>query len=465
MASLSEKVKEDQKHKIVENAREVQSKMMVENLLSKTGSQSVEDFLKRYRAAQNVTDNVKSIMNLADAKLLQLQNEHSDLYETIGTSLFENAVVDDNDGSTQDDDRMTVNTFESDGESKSIPVAEKDMRVVDQEIFSAEAKVVHWQKQCEKAYGLLRDLRGGIDTVSSQLTKNYKLLHNLPRNDYVSAGKTDEDLIKSLSWVEERLASVNDAMTLDPNKPTGSAITDETKPLPDRQIEAAALIQTLVLKKSPANSARKGKMRGVDIDNELYRSQLKTVRIMPLDVDDRYKTEIEDVERKRDYTAEMREYRERNEVDVDEAEGVRNFLDDALKTHDSQVALRRNNTIIMGINKSQMKNIPLRDLLRYSKESHRIEGYGYAVDSLMQSDELDIAQPSPRKKKEHTYSIQMRSPVRGGEPRREEFSVKIDDNDMPSRADIKKRATRVTHAAAVTTERMRAGMFVNDVSE
>jgi hypothetical protein len=108
----------------------------------------------------------------------------------------------------------------------------------------AEMRLMRVQKSLDKTLKMINDCRTGTKHLMDLLTVNAKLLHPLPRS-IPPRLESDEDIIRCLSWMEERILGINEAIMLDAGKPQGG-VTDDTKSLPARQTELAQLVQNML---------------------------------------------------------------------------------------------------------------------------------------------------------------------------------------------------------------------------
>jgi hypothetical protein len=100
----------------------------------------------------------------------------------------------------------------------------------------------HFQRLCENSVHITSEAKTAIAHLIRLLVINNKLLHNLPRSSPPPLN-SDTDIPACLSWTEDRLIALNEALTMDANRPTNAS--EENKPIAQRQVELAALVHNM----------------------------------------------------------------------------------------------------------------------------------------------------------------------------------------------------------------------------
>ena len=107
------------------------------------------------------------------------------------------------------------------------------------------------QKSLDKALKNINDVRSGTAHLMELLVVNSKLLQGLPKSATPKLD-SDEDIVRCLSWMEERILGINEAIMLESGKPSGGT-TDDTKSLPARQTELAQLVENMIRSAGPVD--------------------------------------------------------------------------------------------------------------------------------------------------------------------------------------------------------------------
>ena len=224
---------------INQRAREMQSKMVFEFLVERTGYNNEKDFVDRYRDAQKLTETLQNSQLVADNQLQQLQREHAVLFQT-WTDI---AYVDASTAGASNEDTETA--------GKEV----RDTRYLDRQLFSTEMKVLQLQRQIEKAFQTMSEVRTGVTFLASLLHNNTKLLHNLPKSS-PPVIKNEGDIIAALSWAEERIQGINEMIALEGNN-KAPANDDSRKTFFERQIDLAVTMQETIIKQREKSNNKK----------------------------------------------------------------------------------------------------------------------------------------------------------------------------------------------------------------
>lgn len=89
----------------------------------------------------------------------------------------------------------------------------------------------------------INEIKMGVMHLVNLLSINEKLLSNLPTSSTLPI-RADDDIARALSWCEERVLAINESMVLDNSKTT---VTDDSKPIHERQMELASLIEVIII--------------------------------------------------------------------------------------------------------------------------------------------------------------------------------------------------------------------------
>lgn len=109
----------------------------------------------------------------------------------------------------------------------------------------------HLQKQMEKTMVVANEVKTGITHLINLIQANAKLMGALPKSAPPRLA-TDNDMIYALSWCEERVLAINEALMLESSKPS-NAISEENKLLSSRQSELATIIMDAMVHKRGGN--------------------------------------------------------------------------------------------------------------------------------------------------------------------------------------------------------------------
>lgn len=333
---------------------EMESKKLMEYLQDKTHSSSAEEFIEKFTSNIQLTDSLRTHQNVCESKIAQLRAEHAELYDSWGATVFEKGG-------------------ELNGEGNGGSAI--DARYLDQKLFQAEMKLNSSARKSEKSLLLINEIRTGVNHVVTLLAANAKLLSNLPKS-VPPALNTDEDIAQVLSWCEERVLAIQEALVLDTS--SSHAVANDNQPLHARQIELSSLIhdmnQKMIIKAKKKKKAVREKRSGgisLGIINDTVEDVMTPRAIMvpsksaaDKDYDKKVKNSIEN--------------HDKNEANFEEkvkqellsrgnpAKDVAKFLNDSLSTHDSKEMLRRSNFLS-------------------NKKQGRRAGYGYALEGVLRS--------------------------------------------------------------------------------
>lgn len=211
-------------------------------IFQKTESNTYEEFIERYMQDQQLLEQLRSQQVLVDSRLSQLRTEHAELY----------AVWSDISFLAEESNTANVATTNPNQDDNSD-------RYLDNQLFVKEVRMHHYQRLGENSVHTIGEARVAVSHLMRLLIINSKLLSNLPRSPPPDLN-SDADLTACLSWCEDRLIALNEALTMDANRPNN---TEENKPIAQRQTELAALVHTMnhENKKNRLNSSMKNQKK------------------------------------------------------------------------------------------------------------------------------------------------------------------------------------------------------------
>jgi hypothetical protein len=317
------------KQQIIDNASSIQAEMMFSFVTEKTGSSSEEEFIQRFNSGQKLTESLRSQQILADSKLAHLRSEYNELYSSWGELLFVGSGDDEKDGKKSG--------------------AEPDARYLDNHLFFSEMRLNQTHRQYESSIISINEVRTGVNHLLVLLSCNSKMLQNLPRSVQPQIRSTS-DIGNCLSWIEERILAVNEAMALDNSKP--SSQIDDSKPFFERQIDLAVIVQDdqtnsgRIQRLTPKKKKKRDKNPpGIDM-SEAYVSLTDAVVVRALaESDKQYFEKTSKLNHARDKNAENREIQQLLDRKGDVAKGTALFIKEALSTAHSKESLRKANVL------------------------------------------------------------------------------------------------------------------------
>jgi hypothetical protein len=251
-------------------------------LFEKTEFTSIDTFLERYQQDQQMLENLRAQQSLADARLAQLKQEHTALMDdwndiTFSSSdanshsnnLNDSAHASDekqisegddevqesknknssssthaNDGATKDGNPLT-NSSKKAKTNKIQSQFEDYGRFLDNQLFAKEVQLHHVQRIYDHDVHLMSEIRNAVGHIMSQLTTNNKLLAGLSRHQAPNL-RSDTDLLQCVSWCEDMIIALNEALTMDAaNRPNAGGNPEDTKSIAERQMELAGLVHDM----------------------------------------------------------------------------------------------------------------------------------------------------------------------------------------------------------------------------
>ncbi len=374
------------------DAKVRQAQMSLEFLLRTTGSSSEGEFLDRFNDSMALTTTLRNQQTMTEARITLLRQEQDEMHEEVS------ALTGYGDGSENQNLDMATRHFES-------------------KIFDAEIRLAHSTRQAESAAIVINEIRSGVNHIMNTLHQNAKMLHNLPTGNPPKITK-EEDIIRTLSWCEERVLAINEALVLDTGaKPAGASDTTG-KMLQHRQTDHAAAVIAMVAK-SPLKSKKKKQTKQkkgqknishsiIDFseENAQITSPRNNLVLCADNVPIVFDEKIAEVIQKQDAYMDLLERKSKLSGNRDSTVGVSKFLSDALSTHDAREALRKANRLANKIQgKSAGYGLALEDLLK-NKGPELLESKPEATHSKNSIElfKLDFNVPSRDELKEKTAS-------------------------------------------------------------
>lgn len=346
-------------HMVHTTHSEAEAKRKLEYLQEKTHSSSPEEFIEKFTSNIQLTESLKTHQNVCDSKIAQLRQEHTDLYESFGSTV------------QQEVDPGDADTGTGTGTGAGAACSQKEL---DDKLFKTEMKLNSNSRKAEKSILLINEIRTGVQHLVSLLVSNAKILTNLPKSPLPILA-SDEDVAPVLSWCEERVLAIQEALILDTSS-AHPAVYDNNK-LHERQIQLSNLIHQMTVKVN--NKSRKKKRfhekRDGGISQGIISSHAED-NITPRAVMVTSKGNEDNLFEKKMKSS--TEGHDKNELVFedkmrslllqkgDPAKDVAKFLNDSLTTHDSKELLRKANFLS-------------------NKKQGRHAGYGFALESVLRS--------------------------------------------------------------------------------
>lgn len=264
-------------------------------LLEKTASSSADELIERFQEGQNLLGSLRKQQTLVDSRIAQLQSEHAELFATFSDLAF---ISDDpaipaavasasaaaegaaaaaagvdgslaavssvgpgggakmsspgNGGGSED-----ANAAATGAEVTKSPVMSD--RYLDNQLFAKEVRMNQLLRKKDHAEQIISDVRTAVGYLINLMVINAKLLYALPKSDPPPI-KSPDDILSAISWFEDRLTALSEALAMDANKPTGANTADDNKPLSERQLDLALLVQKMNLDIARPGSRQGGKV-------------------------------------------------------------------------------------------------------------------------------------------------------------------------------------------------------------
>ncbi|RYH32334.1 hypothetical protein EON65_00715 [archaeon] len=220
-------------------------------MLQKTESNSFDEFLDRYVQGQNLLETLRSQQVLVDSRLAQLRAEHAELYSIWSDISF----------LAEEQNSANTGVAPLSPNGSTLPVSpvkdtvadENSDRYLDNQLFAKEVRMHHYQRMFDKSVHVISEAKTAISHIMGLLKVNSRLLSALPRSTAPEL-QTDQDMVPCLSWCEDRIIALNEALTMDANRPNAGANEEKSKPMPQRQADLADEIYKMVYERKNRKS-------------------------------------------------------------------------------------------------------------------------------------------------------------------------------------------------------------------
>lgn len=386
-------ISQQRQEEILKEAHRVQTQLMVQYIFEKTDSNDVDEFVERFTQGQKMLEIVRSQQILVDSRLSQLRAEHRDLYTKWSDISF----------ISEDSKHALENDVVDSGNLNSDPAAAREEiddneRYLDNKLFSKEVRLQQVKRLYDTAVYSINEVRTSIAHIVNLLSINSRLLSALPRSNPPSL-KEEKDLIPCLSWCEDRITAINEALAMDANKPSGANTTDDTRSISHRQVELTNLLQNMIHatnrrgearspegdKRMKGNNKRKqkgglskGLLNNVAFDRNTFISDPDEVVVPAASKIDRiYDSKIGKLTAERDKRQEMLEsqYQFTSSWDKQRNNDVHKFLNDSLDFKTTKDMNRKANQLV-------------------NKRTGRKAGYGLVLENLLRAKGASTAFPA-----------------------------------------------------------------------
>eukprot|EP00981_Chlorochromonas_danica_P014262 scaffold7649_cov165-Ochromonas_danica.AAC.2 len=357
-------------------------------MLQKTESNSFDEFLERFLQGQSLLETLRSQQVLVDSRLSQLRAEHAELYTVWSDISFLADESTMSSGAGAGASAVATSTTPSANDAND--------RYLDNQLFAKEVRLHRFQRMYDKSVHVVSEVRTAISHIMSLLVVNSKLLAALPRIPPPSL-QTDQDLVTCLSWCEERIIALNEALTMDANRPNAATNEEKSKPLAQRQADLAEEIHNLMHErkglKTQYKSQRKsnGAMSKVLIassDSNGFVSSPRNVVVPPVGkLDKIYDAKMTKLLNERDRQLDLNESHNYYSWDNSAQNEVQRFLLEGLDMKKTKDMSRHAKTLV-------------------NKRSGRAQTYGLVLEELMKArgQALNLHPSSPIKETETTSS-------------------------------------------------------------
>jgi len=281
-----------------------QVQKLIKYLLEKTESSSVDEFLDRFNQNKKLVDILNNQQMLLDSQLSQLRTEHQELSALRSDMSFvgEEPLKPTEDSDSNDNEKpvmaatpkspvahteefmsptsrkaaaaatepsgansTTTGSLDeasiSNSVNQSMQEDENDDRYIDSKLFAKEVRLRQLQLLNKNSVYIINEVRTAVEHVTNIIMLNESLLASLPKVAPPPL-KEDSDIILCLLWCEDRLIAVNEALSMETNKPSGGNTADDSKTLSQRQNELATLIMQSASK--DAHKRQQGRLRSAE---------------------------------------------------------------------------------------------------------------------------------------------------------------------------------------------------------
>jgi len=216
-------------------------------LLERTESSSIDEFLERFHEGQTLLNSLRKQQTLVDSRIMQLQSEHAELFATFSDLAFisdegDNASLSgeggshtivgpsNNTGSTANNTRpSTAESVQSQSQPHEVKPGSTAMdlvpgasdRYLDNRLFAHEVRMNQLLRNKDRTEQIVSDVRTAVTSLIHLMSINSRLLYALPRSE-PPVIKSNDDIQAGVSWFEDRITALSEALAMDANKPTGA---------------------------------------------------------------------------------------------------------------------------------------------------------------------------------------------------------------------------------------------------
>ena len=370
---------EEKQREMESHAKVIQSTMMWEYVMEKTGSVHEDELIERFLQGKKLTDSLLAQQSLADSRLAQLRTEHDEVKQQLSQSILMG------EGAAKEEEAAPAvdSLAKSSDQEEIFTENQNDARVIENRLFSTEMRLAQIQRQVEMSINKINEVRTGVGHIMNLLSVNARMLHNLPKS-IPPKMKSGDDVAACIAWCEERILAINEAQMVDSSNTKGAGAAsgnsgDDNKPFFTRQTDLAVAVQSMFDKANGGATrrvARKTKTKKTvggmsamlinpnDGGNNVN-SPREVVVVSRTDVDTLNDLEVEKMQRMRDRHSENFEAQQLEAKIETSGAGVQKFLTEALGTKESQLLLRKTN-------------------LASNDRKGRNAGYGYVLDEFLE---------------------------------------------------------------------------------
>lgn len=210
-----------------------QLQLAMQVLFEKTESNSLDEFIDRYLQGQQLLESLRSQQVLVDSRLSQLRSEHAELSTIWGDISY---LAHEKSELEKSASAASLNENENESDQQD--------RYLDNQLFSKEVRLHHFQRLYDNGIHTISEVRTAVGHIMNFLVVNTKLLSGLPKSPHPNL-QSDQDIAAALSWCEDRIIALNEALTMDANR-TNTNSNEDNKPIAQRQTELAILIQDMI---------------------------------------------------------------------------------------------------------------------------------------------------------------------------------------------------------------------------
>jgi hypothetical protein len=240
-------------------------------LLEKTSSNNIDELIERFVEGQALLQSLRKQQTLVDSRIAQLQSEHAELF-----TAFNDLEFISDEAKQESAAAAAAGAAGADGAATPAPAAavvvggedhgtdehEVSDRYLDNQLFAREVRMNQLQRNKDRAEQMISDVRTAVAYLINLMAINAKLLYALPKSEPPQI-KSNDDIMVGFSWFEDRIMALSEALAMDANKPTGANTADDNKPLFERQLDLALLVQKMNLNQSKPTSRQSSRVSSI----------------------------------------------------------------------------------------------------------------------------------------------------------------------------------------------------------